>query len=187
MVSGGYKGANININDWLVVGALAVGGYFLYKTVIKPTSDATGGVGSGIGTIGRESGESFGAVSDLFQGTVGKITDFVTGKNNTSSSKIAPSYKNINEPISALNPVLKVESSGTAYNMPVVTVTTKKGGMSSIVAQKNIYYENLGIGFDSKGQGYSSIFAGNKQPSLNTTQILPTTKSNPTSIFTQKF
>jgi len=175
MVSGSYKGAGININDWLVVGALAVGGYFLYKMIIKPTSEVTGAAGSiskdtssVFHTLTGESTETYTIISD-------KIQSFLKSIGGSGSSEQQPLRDNlITQPVTALNPVSKIDITGTAYGMPTHTIKNSSGQSSTIIVAPNTYYKDLGVGFNAAGQGYSSAFAGNKQP---TTSLF--TKGNP--------
>jgi hypothetical protein len=56
------------------------------------------------------------------------------------------------------NYVTKVTPKGSIFTgTPIVQVTTSTGQTSDIVQKPNTFYSNIGIGFDSKGQGYSSI------------------------------
>ena len=174
MVSGSYKGAGININDWLVVGVLAVGGYFRYKTIIKPGADATAGIGEGVGTFGRETGETYESISNVWQSIFDKVTGFINGQNKDNTQTAPPEYKNAGT-VSVDNPVQKIETTGKAYGFDTVTIKTPKGS-STILAAPNKYYPTLGVGFNAAGQGYSSAFAGNKAPS----------KVNATNVFTNK-
>lgn len=70
--------------------------------------------------------------------------------------------------ISGSNPITSIYPTGSAFNMPVVTVRDSSGRSSSIIAAKDTYYPTLAVGFDSKGAGYSSAFAGNKAPTTTT-------------------
>lgn len=58
------EGMGFKVSDWVLIAALAVGGYFVYTTFIKPGKKVTGAVGdvaSGLGT-------DFGLINNAFQG-----------------------------------------------------------------------------------------------------------------------
>jgi len=187
MVSGSYKGASLKIDDVLVIGALAVGGYFLYKTVIKPTSDVTN---TAADVFGR-GGEAIGSGFDIWNTIFDKINDKISGFGADTAQPV--DYNNVNQ-VSFNDYVTKVETTGTAYNMPVVTATTSSGKKSSVIAAPKTYYSNLGIGFDQYGQGYSAampVSYPNKAvlPVITTKTATPTTTTKTTtatSIFTKK-
>lgn len=84
MASGGYKGANVKINDWLIVGFVGLAGYFAYKMWFKPISDVTNAVG------GAVSG-GINAVGDIAGGIVSGAKSLLTGKNQTVYPSNPPS------------------------------------------------------------------------------------------------
>lgn len=163
-------------SDFLYLGLAAAAIYAAYKWANASTkgietattglgggiSDAATGLGGGLGEIGDGIGAPFGFVDSLFD----RLSKLVTDGGQTQQQQ-APQYDNAGV-VSAANPVLKVSSSGSAYNMRVDTIKTGKGS-SNIIAAPNTYYKDLGVGFDAKSQGYSSAFAGNKP--INATSI----------------
>lgn len=156
MVSGGYKGASININDWLIVGLIGVAAYFLWKSIVKPTTAATSGIGEGIGTIGSETGQSFKAVSDFFQQGWGYLTSQIGAKAETANIKTANKSSHDNFKVSSNDYVTSVKQVGSNFGIPVISVKTSSGKGGTINAIPNTFNETYGIGFNAKGQGYSS-------------------------------
>ena len=165
MVSGGYKGASININDWIVVGLIGVAAYFLYKSIVKPTSQLTSGIGEAGGTVFSETGQSYKAVSDFFQQGWNYLTSQIGAKEQTKNmpaekTSIYQAYTTTKGGSSNYDYVTRVTPAGTAFGkVPLQTVTLASGKSTTIAAAPNTYYKDLGIGFSSKGQGYSSYTA----------------------------
>lgn len=56
----------------------------------------------------------------------------------------------------------------TAFGLPTQNITSTAGNKSTIIAAPNTYYKDMGVGFDSKGSGYSSAFVGNASPKIET-------------------
>ncbi|NTW33422.1 MAG: hypothetical protein HGB12_12510 [Bacteroidetes bacterium] len=84
MASGSYKGAGIKVPDLLLYAGLAVGAYYVYKMVVKPTSDVTGAVGEGFqatenaySSLLNTQTKNFDSLSNLFQGVVGRVNQAV--------------------------------------------------------------------------------------------------------------
>lgn len=178
MASGSYKGASINVNDWLILGALAVGGYFIYKSVVKPTAEIGGTISD---TTGR-AGEAIGSGFDIFNTIFDKINAALQTKTQDTAQPV--NYSLVTAPVSALDYVTEVKQTGTAYNLPVVSVKTSGGKSSSIIAKPSTYYSKLGIGFDQYGQGYSAaapVSYPNKLP-VTTTPTKTTTTTTKTAI-----
>jgi len=152
-------------NDYtipLIIGA-GVLGYFLLKDTFKGVATATEGIGSATGTIATETGESFKAVTDLFQNSLNKVQDIQNGlagwaQNVATSSKTGNSTIKTAGPITFDNPIAKAQiNNDSAFGYKTQTLRDSKGNSSTIIAKPNTYYANLGVGFDSKGNGYSSI------------------------------
>lgn len=84
MASGGYKGANVKVNDWVLVGFIALAGYFAYKMWVKPISDVTNAVG------GAVSG-GINAVETGVKDVINAGKSLLTGKNKTiTGTPISP-------------------------------------------------------------------------------------------------
>lgn len=176
MVSASYKGMGINVNDVIIIGALAVGAYFLYKSVVKPTSQVTGAVGDTASSLGglvsgtAKTGEGFIAetgnagktvvseIAETFKAVTDSIQSAFQGSSSPKSgtSALQPKSNSITQ-VSGTNYVTNVAPSTAFNSVPVVTVSTNTGQSSTVVANPNTYYPTLGIGFNSKGQGYSSF------------------------------
>jgi len=157
--------SKMNLNSVLLIGGVALGGYALYRyfnASSKGITNATAGLGAGIGKIGTETGDFFentiGEIGETFGAIQNKIQAVVTGDNSTNK-EVLSNNSQIN--ISPSSYVSKVETTGSAYGMKTSKVTLSTGKTQTIINAPNKYYSNLGIGFDSKGNGYSSAFAGN--------------------------
>jgi len=185
MVSGSYGGASIKVNDWLLVGAIAVGGYLLYKTLWKPVGDVTGAVGD----VATRGGEALGSGFDIFNTLFDKINDGVA---NIGEGAQPIDYGNIKQ-VTFNDSIQSITDAGEAYGTPLVTARTSSGKSSTIAAAKNTYYPTLNIGFDQYGQGYSAagpVSYPNKLPVTTVpgkaNKITSTKSSTATDIFTKK-
>ncbi len=173
MASGSFDGktGSLNIPDLLLYAGLAVGAYFIYKTVVKPTSDVTGAVGDVTSSIGgatssvfdgftkiNDAGSNLGAgfLNNLNNAITNQVNSLVGGSSKSSTNSMLAQNST---PImtSANNYISSVSSGGIVYGTPVVNIKTSTGQTQTIAQTPNTFYPNLGIGFNSKGQGYSSI------------------------------
>lgn len=157
MASANYKGFGASTSDWVLIAGLALAGFFLYKTFVKPVSDVEkSGTDLLTGTTDLvTSGEK--SLAGIWEGLSAGINNLA---NNVASPKTSNNRMTTNNPvtgISSSNYVTSVKNSGSAYGNQLVTVTTSKGQSSTIIQSPNLFYPKLGIGFDSKNQGYSSF------------------------------
>jgi len=162
--------AKLDLNGVLLIGGIALGGYALYRWFNASSGgikDAADGLGGGIGTAGEGLGGGIGSIGDwlksIFDASASGFNKLADGGTvNNFFTNQPPQYTNAGV-VSVDNPITKIESTGAAYNMRIDTIRTDKG-TSNIIAAPNTYYKNLGVGFNSKSQGYSSQYAGNKLP-----------------------
>lgn len=128
---------------------------------------------TGSGDTGGSAGGSDGMTYTF--NTASNIDDGNSGIPNNSSSG---SFRSISQVNGVNNYVASVKDAGSAYGVPLVTVTTSSGESSTIAAAKDTYYPTVGIGFNSVGQGYSSNVPLKSIPTANTTAPAPVTASN---------
>lgn len=158
MASGSYNGIGVKVPDLLLYAGLAVGAYFAWKTFFKPASKVTESVGG----FADETFESYKAPSDTFQAGWNYLTSAInqataqlkTGQSDNRQKQV--DYNTIST-VDTSNYVTKVTPAGSAYGVNLITVSTSKGQASTVAQKPNTYYPGLGIGFDSKNQGYSSL------------------------------
>lgn len=174
-------------SDLILYGALAAGGLYLVYKISKP-----------IAKIGDDAGTVSGSVANIAEGYSNTLTDLWKNIGDTAASglnipktafdKVSQAISNIN---TGVTPILNTNvgetdaktniittitpNIDTAYGKKTVTVKSSSGKSSTVIAAPNTYYSNLGVGFDSKGQGYSSAFAGNVAPK---TETVKTSTSN---------
>lgn len=159
MASGSYKGAGINVPDLLLYAGLAVGAYFAYKTFFKPASDVTGAVGD----VTSEFGQSLTAPQNTWQAGWGYLTNAINnaskliGGGKEDNRQPTKTVDNSIKSVDTSNYITSITPQGTAYGVNIISAQTNKGQQSTVAQIPNTYYSNLGIGFDSKGNGYSSM------------------------------
>jgi len=105
MASGSYKGAGIKVPDMLLYAGLAIGAYYAYKMIVKPTSDVTSAVGEGFqstenaySSMLATQEKNFDSLSNLFQGVVGRINTAIVETKPTIQTAMIPESKASNMP-----------------------------------------------------------------------------------------
>ncbi len=152
MASGSYKGASIKIPDLLLYGALGFGLYYFWKTFQKPAADISQTGADVIGAAGNAAESYFNVFDDAFKWA----SQLIAGNNkNVITTKDNRLNQLTNDTISYKNPIKNIENT-TIYGLKSSIISTNKGS-TTVINAPNTYYKNLGIGFDSKGQGYSSF------------------------------
>ena len=153
-------------SDLILLGIIGIGAYFVYTTVIKPTSNITNGVGNianaGSGLISTGLNDITGFESMLAR-DVGVINNAVFGLGSgqaNANANIVPDIPQVAN-LSTSNYVTSVTPS-TAFNQNIVRVSTSTGQITTVPQTPSTYYPSLGIGFDSKNNGYSSFTALNR-------------------------
>lgn len=163
--------SNTDTKTLLLIGGVALGGYALYRyfnASSKGIETATTGLGTGISDASQGLGGGIGSAGDwiksIFDASASGF-DRLKDYGNRASNMRNPNLINT-QPVTASNPITSIKNNlDTAYGIPTVTVR-QKNKSRTVIAAKNTYYKDLGIGFNSQGQGYSSAFAGNKAPTL---------------------
>lgn len=175
MASGSYNGAGIQVPDLLLYGALGVAAYFIYKSVVKPTSEITGTVGDVAQSTGKVVSSGENALTTFFDGLSDAFKkDFANYGKNTGSKDVATPFI----PIGKDNWVTSVQRNNVFGTIPVETVTTSAGQSMTVPVVPNTYYSDLGIGFDALGQGYSKAPTATSSPKQSTGVNLSSSKSN---------
>jgi len=133
---------NLVIGLGILAVAVASTWYFYNKQNDTSGSNKSGSGGSGGGNDG---------------GATKTTTDSAgSDGNGAATSTKTNSYNFITQVNGKDNYVTGVTSSGSAFGIPFVTVSTSSGQSSTIAAAPDTYYPTVGIGFNSKGDGYSS-------------------------------
>jgi len=95
MAKGSYNGLGLDVPNWLLAGVLALGGYFVYKTWIKPISGVTNAVGGAIeGGIDAVSGAA---------AAIKNIPSAVSSAVKTGASNAKDNLNNIINTVKTLN------------------------------------------------------------------------------------
>lgn len=72
------SGYGFQISDWVVAGAVALGGYFIYKALIKPVSDVTEGAGGFIKEVFHDTNTIYDTtketIHDVYEGSKDVVT-----------------------------------------------------------------------------------------------------------------
>ncbi len=169
MASGSYKGSSIKVPDLLLLGGLAIGGYFLYKTIVKPTA-TIGNAGADLLDTAGDTGESF---LNIFKSVFDKIGDGITKTNNnyypTSTGSTTQEILNQGQTIFGLS------GNQIVSNIEKSSRSSRNSGKSVVITP--VYDKTSGIGVDSSGFGYSSAFDLGSRT---------TSKTNPLNVFTNK-
>lgn len=191
MVSGSYKGASINVNDWILVGALAVGGYFLYKSLVKPTAEVTGAVGDIAGSSaetfdrGAEAVGSFfdvwdtafdklkGAVEGIGGGAKG--VDYTGGSSGMSTQQIIDA-----------GGVYGLSGQDIVTNIEATARHSRTTSPTKAVAVIPVYDKVSGTGVNAAGYGYSSAFDLGARGTGTGISATTTKNTAATDIFTKK-
>lgn len=125
------KGYGFQVSDWLLLGIVAVGGYFAWKTLGKGISTATEGTGQAVSDISKDTAnlysrgtEALGSYADIFNAGFDKITNSIDkGNNKPLSSTILNISKNDNEIARANTSAM---FSGASYNSNTGVLITKE-------------------------------------------------------------
>jgi len=170
MVSGSYNGASIDVSDVLVVGALGVAAYFIYKSVVQPVAKIGNAISDAFVPTTTPSGFVMPPLASaifppLSTNALGQDLSLIGSQflklftqPTTTSPDVNLGQLQTAGMVSGSNPITKAQIDAGAFGYPTQTLTTAKGS-STIIAVPNTYYAGLGVGFNAQGQGYSSAFA----------------------------
>lgn len=119
-----YKGAQVN--DWVLVGALAITGYFVYVTVIKPIASVTQGASDLVGDVVNPTSKLLTGISNV---TLPQIEQaFIPDQNSVGQKAIANTGKAISNAVSNTGKYLTTTAqniqndvSNPANSLPTVT------------------------------------------------------------------
>lgn len=156
MASGSYGGAGIDVPDLLLYAGLAVGAYFVYKTIIKPASEVTGAVGN----ITTGAGSIVVTGEDAFKNMLKAEGDFFTQRINDFSGLLTGFSSNIDKIGDAFTDSLT--GNKKSYDLTIIGPYTKTeyhgtyGGGNSLNADdtKN---NPLAIGFSAKNSTFTTV------------------------------
>lgn len=146
MASGSYKGAGIQVPDLLLYGILAVSGYFIYKMIVKPTSDVTGAVGDVVGSAGGAVSEGFDAFK-AGENFIEQGFNFFSGQFEKLGERNTVTNYTIKQPPQGYTNFV---SNGGETQKIAVSTPSKISNYTRIAPKSNVY--------DQITKGYTNIF-----------------------------
>lgn len=149
-------GYGFDVSDWVLIGVLAVGGYFAYKMIIKPTSDITGGASDIVTTIENQFQKQIATLSDLFNAGEKKLIG-LGGDFSNLLAQLTKNNQDYNQQLidKATNAFNKL---GTKSTIQTTSGTYYFGSYSAPIMHTTDKNNPLQIGYNPKTNEYN-IFA----------------------------